>query len=59
MKAFFQDTMEPLLVQMLHASVANLGGDIESTAWRGGEGERFIDKGEEKSSSTEEVADAE
>jgi len=55
MKAFFQDTMEPLLVQMLHASVANLGGDIESTAWRGGEGERFIDKGEE----TEEVADAE
>ena len=55
MKAFFQDTMGPLLVQMLHASVANLGGDIESTAWRGGEGERFIDKGEE----TEEVADAE
>jgi len=31
---------------MLRASVANFGGDIESTAWRGGEGERFSDKGE-------------
>jgi len=51
--------MGPLLVQMLHASVANFGGDIESTAWRGGEGERFIDKGEEKSCSTEEDVDAE
>ena len=49
----------PLLVQMLRASVANFGGDIESTAWRGGEGERFIDKGEEKSCSTEEDVDAE
>ena len=44
---------------MLHASVANLGGDMESTAWRGAEGGRFIDKGEEKSCSTEEDVDAE
>ena len=59
LQAFFQDTMGPLLVQMLHASVANLGGDIESTARRGGEGGGFIDKGEEKSCSTEEDVDAE
>ena len=59
LQAFFPDTMGPLLVQMLHASVANLGGDMESTAWRGGEGGRFIDKGEEKSCSTEEDVDAE
>jgi hypothetical protein len=32
LQAFFQDTMGPLLVQMLHASVANVGGDIASTA---------------------------
>jgi len=44
---------------MLHASVANLSGDIESTAWRGGEGGRVIDKGEEESCSTEEDVDAE
>ena len=59
LQAFFQDTMGPLLVQMLHASVANLGGDIESTARRGGGGGGFIDKGEEKSCSTEEDVDAE
>ena len=51
--------MGPLLVQLLHASVLNFGGDIESTARRGGEGGRFIDKGEEKSCRIEEDVDAE
>ena len=59
LEAFLQDTMGPLLVQLLHASVLNFGGDIESTARRGGEGGRFIDKGEEKSCRIEEDVDAE
>ena len=32
LEAFLKDTMGPLLVQLLHASVLNFGGDIESTA---------------------------
>ena len=59
LEAFLQDTIGPLLVQLLHASVLNFGGDIESTARRGGEGGRFIDKGEEKSCRIEEDVDAE